>query len=183
MISSQILTLYNPSWLTKSRYGVFVVSSQYGLGLTHLTIPTMYQQISHNAPFCDRNVHMCEHFCNKMVHSGMWHWCIAGCVRWNFCCVMCLYRVIWFWMTAIWRDAIVYHTAPKIGRLYWCLLHAQLWNTLSTFNAFINTSCVKGVKWFFRVRPMLVDMSLSYTIYGIYLIYLPYCIISQLRAL
>ena len=26
--------------------------------------------ISHNAPFCNRNVHMCAHFCCKMVHCG-----------------------------------------------------------------------------------------------------------------
>ena len=45
----------------------------------HLSNPTMRQsnisqqcirQISHNAPFCNRNVHMCAHFCYK--------WCIAG---------------------------------------------------------------------------------------------------------
>ena len=26
--------------------------------------------IFHNAPFCSRNVHMCAHFCYKMVHCG-----------------------------------------------------------------------------------------------------------------
>ena len=30
------------------------------------------RQISHNAPFCDRNVHTCAHFCHKMVHCGIW---------------------------------------------------------------------------------------------------------------
>ena len=26
---------------------------------------------SHNAPFCNRNVHMCAHFCYKMMHCGI----------------------------------------------------------------------------------------------------------------
>ena len=33
---------------------------------------------SHNAPFCNRNVHKCAHFCYKMVHCGIWDWCIVG---------------------------------------------------------------------------------------------------------
>ena len=37
------------------------------------------RQISHNAPFCSRNVHTCAHFCYKMVHCGTWQWCIGGC--------------------------------------------------------------------------------------------------------
>ena len=34
------------------------------------------------APFCNRNVHTCAHFCYKIVHCGIWHWCILGFVRW-----------------------------------------------------------------------------------------------------
>ena len=33
-------------------------------------IPQCIRQISHNAQFCDRNVHICAHFCYKMVHWG-----------------------------------------------------------------------------------------------------------------
>ena len=36
---------------------------------TQITSPTI-SPISHNAPFCNRNVHVCAHFCYK--------WCIAG---------------------------------------------------------------------------------------------------------
>ena len=35
-------------------------------------------QMSYNAPFCNRNVHMCAHFCYEMVHCGIWDWCIMG---------------------------------------------------------------------------------------------------------
>ena len=34
-------------------------------------IPQFSNPISHNAPFCNRNVHMCAHFCYKMVHYGI----------------------------------------------------------------------------------------------------------------
>ena len=33
-------------------------------------------------PMCNKNVHMCEHFCYKMVHCGILVKCIMGCVRW-----------------------------------------------------------------------------------------------------
>ena len=31
-------------------------------------IPQCIRQISHNAPFCNRNAHTCAHFCYKVVH-------------------------------------------------------------------------------------------------------------------
>ena len=34
-------------------------------------IPQCTSSISHNAPFCNRNVYMCAHFCYKMVHCGI----------------------------------------------------------------------------------------------------------------
>ena len=37
--------------------------------------------ISHKAPFCNRNVHMCAHFCYKVVHCGIFVWCIVGFVQ------------------------------------------------------------------------------------------------------
>ena len=36
-------------------------------------IPQCIRWISHNAPFCNRNVHTCAHFCYKMVHCGIWN--------------------------------------------------------------------------------------------------------------
>ena len=47
-------------------------------------IPECIKQISHNAPFCDRNVHTCAHFCYKMSHCEIWHRCILGFVRWVY---------------------------------------------------------------------------------------------------
>ena len=41
--------------------------------------------ISHNAPFCDRNVHICAHFCYKMVHCGTWITCIVGFAQRVYC--------------------------------------------------------------------------------------------------
>ena len=40
----------------------------------------MHQKISHNVPFCNRNVHTCAHFCYKMVHCGI---CVAA--LWDLC--------------------------------------------------------------------------------------------------
>ena len=45
---------------------------------TYLTNPTMQHADIHNAPFCDRNVRTCAHFCDKIVHCGIWDWCIVG---------------------------------------------------------------------------------------------------------
>ena len=41
-------------------------------------IPQCICAVSHNAPYCKRNVHMCAHFCYKMVHCGIFVWCIVG---------------------------------------------------------------------------------------------------------
>ena len=47
-----------------------------GIGLLHR---------SHSATFCNRNVHMCAHFCYKMVHYGIFVKYIVGFVRWIHC--------------------------------------------------------------------------------------------------
>ena len=45
-----------------------------------VTIPQYTSHISHNAPFCNRNVHICAHFCYKMVYCGnLWDGCIMHC--------------------------------------------------------------------------------------------------------
>ena len=49
------------------------------LGLNVLTKPTMQQsKISHNVSLCNRNVHTWGHSCYKVVHYGIWDWCIVG---------------------------------------------------------------------------------------------------------
>ena len=45
------------------------------------------RQISNNAPFYNRNLHTGAHFCYKMVHSGMWDWCVVVFV-WQVLCIM-----------------------------------------------------------------------------------------------
>ena len=47
-------------------------------------IPQRNSPISHNVTFSNRNVHMCAHFCYKMVHSGTFVWCPVGYVRWVY---------------------------------------------------------------------------------------------------
>ena len=47
-------------------------------------MPEFIRQLSHNASFCDRNVHTCAHFWYKMVHCGIFVWCIVGFVRWAY---------------------------------------------------------------------------------------------------
>ena len=44
-------------------------------------IPQCTSSIPHIAPFCNRNVHMCAHFCYKIVHCGIFAQCIVGFVR------------------------------------------------------------------------------------------------------
>ena len=39
------------------------------------------RQIFHNAPFCNRNVHPCAHFCYKGVHCGILGWHIVSFVK------------------------------------------------------------------------------------------------------
>ena len=48
-------------------------------------IPQCISPISHNIPFCNRNVHICAHFCYKMVHCWIFIWCIVGFVRYIYC--------------------------------------------------------------------------------------------------
>ena len=50
-----------------------------------LQIPQCIRQITHNAAFCNRNVHTCAHFCYKMLHCGIWDWCIMVFV-WQVSC-------------------------------------------------------------------------------------------------
>ena len=40
--------------------------------------------MSHNVPFCGKNVHRYAHFCSKMVHFCIWGGCIVGFVHVNW---------------------------------------------------------------------------------------------------
>ena len=53
----------------------------------------MIRHISHNAPFGNRNVHTCAHFCYKMVYCGIWDGCI---VRFG-------QRIYWDDLTLMWH--------------------------------------------------------------------------------
>ena len=46
--------------------------------------PQCTSPISHTAPFCNINMHMCAHFCYKMVHYGIFVWYIIIFVRWVY---------------------------------------------------------------------------------------------------
>ena len=41
-------------------------------------IPQCTSQISYDAPFCNKNVLECTHFCYKMVYCVILNWCIVG---------------------------------------------------------------------------------------------------------
>ena len=43
------------------------------------TNPTMHQS---HIPQCNRDMHICEHFCYKMCIRGIFGWCIVGFVGW-----------------------------------------------------------------------------------------------------
>ena len=47
-------------------------------------IPQCPSPTSHNAQFCNRKVHMCIHFCYKMVHCGIFVKWIVGFGRWFY---------------------------------------------------------------------------------------------------
>ena len=56
--------------------------SFYNRPVTH--IPQWTHPISHNAPFCYRNMHMYAYFCHKMVHYWMFVNGIMGFFKWVY---------------------------------------------------------------------------------------------------
>ena len=48
----------------------------------NLLNPTMHQFHIPGCTICNRNMYMCSHVWNKMVHYGIYVWCIMGFVRW-----------------------------------------------------------------------------------------------------
>ena len=59
-------------------------------------IPQCSRQLSHNAPFCNRNAYACALSCYRMVHCGMWNWCIVGFMQQAYCdlCPMTSWPII-----------------------------------------------------------------------------------------
>ena len=87
-----ILSISNTVFVIKRNIVYFSWSVIYDmLLLSHLVhnrpisqIPQCIRKISHNATFCNRNVHTCTHFCYQMLHCGIWHRCILGFVIWVY---------------------------------------------------------------------------------------------------
>ena len=48
----------------------------------------------HNAPFCNRNLPTCAHFCYKMVHCGVWDRCIVGFEQQILCVTLISGRLV-----------------------------------------------------------------------------------------
>ena len=68
-------------------------------------IPQCTRPISHDAPFCNRNVHTCAHFCYKIVHCGISVWCIVGFVNYGDAFLMhpshngiIIFRIMFLWI-------------------------------------------------------------------------------------
>ena len=63
-------------------YEAWLLSSLSALRVPFNKLVAKIQQctnpISHNASFCNRNVHICAHFCYKMVHCGIFVKSIVG---------------------------------------------------------------------------------------------------------
>ena len=73
----------------RARYWISSVRSKHGLGsaFAHLTNPTLHFTNIPQCTICNRNVHTCAHFwnvhtcahfCYRMVHCGIYDWCIVG---------------------------------------------------------------------------------------------------------
>ena len=53
-------------------------------------IPQCTSPTPHNASFCNKNVHMCAHFCYKMVHCRMRDICLMLCGNCEMGLLVCL---------------------------------------------------------------------------------------------
>ena len=76
------LLFYYLSYICRSFIHVrMIFQSQHQRGSQ---IPQCICTVSHNATFCSRNVHRCAHFCYKMMHCGIFVWCIVGFVKLDY---------------------------------------------------------------------------------------------------
>ena len=82
--------------------------------------------LSKNAPFCNRNVDMCAHFCYKMMQCGIAVWCVVGFMRWVYTYVI---REKWCWYClskkSSHEDNISIHLSFTIG--YYLPLYGVRW--------------------------------------------------------
>ena len=80
-------------------------------------MPQCTSPISHNAPFCNRNVHLYANFCYKIVYCGIFVWCIVGFVQ-----EMQLWRiwVNWVGMLRNWKN----HNKTKHNKTM-CILYGM----------------------------------------------------------
>ena len=60
--------------------------------------------ISYNALFCNRNVHMCAHFCYKILNCRIVVKCVMGFVKWvywGYCSNKCRRHWLWKWLKGL----------------------------------------------------------------------------------
>ena len=65
----------------------FITSKGFSCNRPLVQIPQCTSPVSYSAPFCNRNVHICAHFCYRLLHCGIFVWCIMGFVRWVYCAI------------------------------------------------------------------------------------------------
>ena len=65
--------------------------------------------IPESTTLCNGNVHICAYFCYKVVHCGIWNWCIAGFVTSILPCCGISYKgpieMNWHWVSAKHQEA------------------------------------------------------------------------------
>ena len=77
-------------------------------------IPQYTSPTSHNAPICNRNVHMFAHFCHIMMHCGIFVRCIVGFVKLVYSaqgmqCIVHLHTIIFMqttWASSQYKDVL-----------------------------------------------------------------------------
>ena len=90
-------------------------------------IPRCIKQISHNAPLCNTR----EHVCCKMVHCGIWEWCIMGFVR----------QVYWILIRILISKCIGF-----LSVLYLSFSNMVAWGQFFNYKTF--HSCFEFFLWF-----------------------------------
>ena len=71
-VTDHVLKFFQVTWSVLVENGIGRETSSSELMKRPVAqIPQCTLPISHNAPFCNRNVHTCAHLCYKMVHCGI----------------------------------------------------------------------------------------------------------------
>ena len=75
--------------------------------------------ISHNAPFCNRNVHICAYFCYKVVHCGIFVWRMTQWDSWDKSIVK--YSACWWQSyTCFYHISFEHSWFPTFSLIRWC---------------------------------------------------------------